>query len=99
MVVVKDGRLVAERYSPGFVKDMPLIGWSMSKSVTSALIGILVGQGKLDVKAPAPVPEWAGASDPRRAITLDHLLRMSPGLEWYEEYADHPSPTSIGCSS
>ncbi|MDD8026388.1 MAG: serine hydrolase [Acidobacteriota bacterium] len=90
VVVVKDGRLIAERYAPGFDKDTPLLGWSMSKSVTSALVGILVGRGKLDIRAPAPVPEWAGQSDPRRSITLDQLLRMSSGLEWYEEYADHP---------
>jgi CubicO group peptidase (beta-lactamase class C family) len=90
VVVVKDGRLLAERYAPGIAVDMPLIGWSMSKSVTSALVGILVGQGRLDVRAPAAVPEWSDPQDPRHAITLHQLLQMCPGLEWYEEYADHP---------
>jgi CubicO group peptidase (beta-lactamase class C family) len=86
IVVVYDGRLVAERYAPGFNKDMPLLGWSMSKSVTNALVGILVRNQSLDIKAPAPVAEWQQAGDPRREITLDQLLRMSAGLEFEERY-------------
>ncbi|UCD85469.1 MAG: serine hydrolase [Deltaproteobacteria bacterium] len=91
VVVVYDGRIVAERYAPGFSPDTPLIGWSMTKSVTSALAGILVGKGKLSVRERAPVPEWSAPDDPRRAITLDHLLRMSSGLEFLEEYESNPS--------
>lgn len=91
VVVVYDGHLIAERYSPGITKDTPLIGWSMTKSVTSALVGILVGQGKLSIKEPAPVPEWKEPGDPRSAITLDHLLRMSSGLKFVEEYEDNPA--------
>ena len=91
VVIVYDGHLVAERYSPGVSKDTPLIGWSMTKSVTSALVGILVGQGKLSIEEPAPVPEWKEPDDPRRAITLDHLLRMSSGLKFIEEYEDNPA--------
>jgi len=91
VVIVYDGHLVAERYSPGVSKDTPLIGWSMTKSVTSALVGILVGQGKLSIEEPAPVPEWKEPDDPRRAITLDHLLRMSSGLKFVEEYEDNPA--------
>jgi len=91
VVIVYDGYLVAERYSPGISKDTPLIGWSMTKSVTSALVGILVGQGKLSIEEPAPVPEWKEPDDPRRAITLDHLLRMSSGLKFVEEYEDNPA--------
>jgi hypothetical protein len=91
VVVVYDGHLVAERYSPGITKDTPLIGWSMTKSVTSALVGILVGQGRLSIEEPAPVPEWKEPGDPRRAITLDHLLRMSSGLKFLEEYEDNPA--------
>jgi CubicO group peptidase (beta-lactamase class C family) len=87
VVVVYDGRLVAERYAPDFDKDMPLMGWSMSKSVTNALVGILVGQGKLDIMKPAPVPEWQKEGDPRKRITLDQLLRMSSGLRFVEKYA------------
>ncbi|MES1217463.1 MAG: serine hydrolase, partial [Bacteroidota bacterium] len=57
-VVLYDGQIVAEKYAAGFDKNTGMIGWSMSKSITAALIGILVKQGKLNVDAPAPVPEW-----------------------------------------
>jgi len=87
VLIVYDGRLVAERYASGFHKDMPLLGWSMSKSVTNALVGILVKSGKLNIYAPAPVPEWQKQGDPRKKITLSQLLRMSSGLEFEEIYA------------
>ena len=90
VVVVVDGRIVAERYGEGITKDTPLLSWSMAKSFTNALVGILVKQGRLSIKGPAPVPEWAAAGDPRHAITLDQLLRMSSGLEWFEDYTEHP---------
>ena len=86
IVVVYDGRLVAERYAAGFHKDMPILGWSMSKSVTNALVGIQVKNRLLDIHAPAAVPEWQKPDDPRREITLDQLLRMSDGLEFEESY-------------
>ena len=87
VVVVYGGRLIAERYAPGFHKDMALLGWSMSKTVTNALVGILAGQKKLDIMKPAPVPEWQKDDDPKKKITLDELLRMSSGLEFQEVYA------------
>ena len=86
VAVVYEGQLIAERYAPGFGPGTPVLGWSMSKSVTNALVGILVGQGRLSVKAPAPVPEWRSPDDPRREITLDQLLRMSSGLAFEEIY-------------
>ena len=95
VAVVHDGRIIAERYAPGFSKHTPLTGWSMTKSVTNALVGILVGQGKLSLEAPAPVPEWAGADDPRRLITLDQLMRMSSGLAFDETYSDLTADVSI----
>ncbi|MCX6566082.1 MAG: serine hydrolase [Candidatus Aminicenantes bacterium] len=90
LLVLHDGCLVYEKYGPGITKDTRLLSWSTVKSVTSALVGILVGQGKLNLKDPAPVSEWAGGDDPRRTITLDQLMRMSSGLEWFEAYADRP---------
>ena len=90
VLVVYDGRVLAERYGPGIHKDTRLISWSMAKSITNALVGILVKQGRMNVKDPAPVPEWRSPDDPRHAITIDQLLRMSSGLEWYEAYAEHP---------
>ena len=95
VVVVYDGQIVAERYAPGFTRDTPLLGWSMTKSVTNALVGILVGQGKLAVDEPAPVPEWSGPDDPRGAITLDQMLRMSSGLEFGEIYEDPRSDVCL----
>ncbi len=86
VVVIYDGRLIAERYAPGFSARMPLLGWSMGKSVTNALVGILVKKGKLRLEDPAPVAEWRAAGDPRGAITLDQLMRMSSGLEFEEVY-------------
>ena len=78
VVVVKDGRVIAERYAPGVGVAAPLLGYSASKSFMNALVGILVREGKLNVHAPAPVAAWRG--DKRAAITLDNLLRMTSGL-------------------
>ncbi|MDO9514890.1 MAG: serine hydrolase [Syntrophales bacterium] len=86
VVVIYDGHLIAERYAPGFGPDTPLLGWSMAKSITNALVGILVREGALDIHKPAPVPEWQEPDDPRSAITLDQLLRMSSGLAFEERY-------------
>ena len=91
VIILYDGQIVAERYAPGITKDTRLIGWSMTKSVTSALIGILVRQGKLDINQPAPVPEWKVPGDPRGKITLDQLLHMNSGLVFQEEYEDNPA--------
>jgi len=91
VVVVYRGRIIGERYAKGFDASMPLLGWSMTKSVTHALVGIRVRQGKLDIHAPAPVPEWQSEGDPRGAITTDMLLRMSSGLEFHESYDEYTS--------
>jgi hypothetical protein len=80
VVIMQDGRVVAERYAPGYGSDTRMMGFSMTKSVTSALVGILVRQGRLRVDQPAPVEAWRGTGDPRGAITVDHLLRMTSGL-------------------
>ena len=84
VVVVYKGHIVAERYAPGFSHDTPLPGWSMSKSVASALTGILVGQGKISLDDTAAVPEWQGSDDPRGEITVNQLLHMSSGLKFSE---------------
>ena len=86
VVIVFKGHLIAERYAPEFDQDMPLLGWSMAKSVTNALVGVLVKQGKLDIHKAAPVSEWQISDDPRKKITLDQLLRMSSGLAFEEIY-------------
>jgi CubicO group peptidase (beta-lactamase class C family) len=81
VVIVHDGRVVAERYADGVGIDTPVHGWSATKSVNNALLGVLARQGKLKMEDPAPVAAWQATGDPRRAITLDHLLRMQSGLE------------------
>lgn len=84
VVVVYNNQIIAEKYSNGFHKDMPLLGWSMSKSITNALAGILVKRGKLDINKPVGIKEWQ--NDSRKEITLNNLLQMSSGLEWNEGY-------------
>jgi len=80
LLVVRGGRLVVERYALGFDANSRFRSWSMAKSVTNALVGILVRDGALSLDAPAPVPEWQSPEDPRHAITLRHLLQMTTGL-------------------
>lgn len=87
VVVLHGGRIVAERYAPGIGPDTPLPGWSMSKSVMNALVGVLVREGRLTVDAPVPIPEWSQPRDPRAAITWDQLLRMSSGLRLEDNQA------------
>lgn len=94
VVVAHDGRLVAERYAKGYAAETPMLSWSMAKSVTAALVGIEVSDGRLDLHARAPVPEWADPSDPRHAITLDQLLRMSSGIDFAEVYTATRSDVS-----
>ena len=86
VLVARDGRLIAERYAPGYGPATPMLSWSMAKSVTAALVGVEVGDGRLALRSPAPVPEWSSPADPRHGITLDQLLRMSSGLAFDETY-------------
>lgn len=78
VVIVHDGKVIAERYAAGIGVDTPLLGFSMTKSVVSALIGVMTQQGLTSPSLPAPVPEWRG--DTRREIEVGHLLRMTTGL-------------------
>ncbi|NJN22094.1 MAG: serine hydrolase [Leptolyngbya sp. RL_3_1] len=88
VAISQGGALIAERYAPGFTANLPLLGWSMTKSVVNALVGILVHQGQLALDQCALLPEWDTPEDPRRAITLDQLLRMRSGLQFEEVYSD-----------
>lgn len=95
VVVVYRGQVIAERYAPGFSADMPLPGWSMTKSVTAALIGMLVAKHTLSPNEAALLPEWRGSGDPRARITLDALLRMTSGLRFNEDYDDPLSDVAV----
>ena len=98
VVIVHRGRLVFERYDgllpqwdkPGkpVTVDTPLLSWSMAKSMLHAVVGMLVAEGNLSLGAPAQVPAWQAAGDPRAAITLQQLLDMSDGLDFNEVYED-----------
>lgn len=98
VVVIHQGELVAERYQGQLehfdrppdpvTAETPLLSWSMAKSMLHAVVGMLVADGRLDLDAPADVPEWSAPGDPRGAITLRHLLAMRDGLDWAEVYED-----------
>ncbi|WP_375404081.1 serine hydrolase domain-containing protein [uncultured Sphingomonas sp.] len=80
VVVLREGKVVAERYRDGFGPFTSNRTWSVAKSLTGAIIGIAQAQGAIDVARPAAIPEWATPGDPRAMITTDQLLRMTSGL-------------------
>ncbi|PND28873.1 serine hydrolase [Sinorhizobium sp. M4_45] len=86
IVVVRDGRLVAETYAAGFDRNTPLLGWSMTKSVTAAIIGRRIAEGRMDLTQTNLVTEWNG--DERARIKLTDLLAMQSGLDFNEDYGD-----------
>jgi CubicO group peptidase (beta-lactamase class C family) len=91
------GETIAERYGVqpanefepirSITSTSTLLSWSMAKSITHAAVGILVHDGRIEVDAPAAVPEWVGTD--KAAITLLHLLEMRSGLRFLEEYVVH----------
>jgi CubicO group peptidase (beta-lactamase class C family) len=83
LIIYKD-KIIAEKYAPGIDKNSKILGWSMTKSITATMFGILQRQGKIDIYKPAPIAEWA--SDERSKITINDLLHMNSGLEWEEDY-------------
>ena len=93
VLVIYDGNIVAEKYAPGFDKSKVMLGWSMSKSFTSAMIGILVKKNKLSVDAEAPVAAWANTK--KQKITLKHLLQQTTGLDYTEIYTRPSSVTKM----
>jgi CubicO group peptidase (beta-lactamase class C family) len=91
VIVLHNGQIVAEKYAPTFNENTKLLGWSMTKTVTNAIVGVLVKQGKLRIEEPAPITEWA--TDKRSKITLNNLMQASSGLAWEEVYGG-PSPAT-----
>jgi CubicO group peptidase (beta-lactamase class C family) len=80
VIIVKNGKIVAERYRPGFGIHSGYRTWSTAKSISAALLAIAAKQGLLDLDAPVNIPEWNYPGDPRQAITHKQLLWMSSGL-------------------
>jgi CubicO group peptidase (beta-lactamase class C family) len=84
VLVIYKNRIIAEKYAPGFTKNSVILGWSMTKSITGTLFGILEKQRRFDIYKPAPIAEWQ--NDNRKNITTNDLLHMNSGLEWDEYY-------------
>ena len=97
VVILKDGKIVGERYDPGFGPNIAARTNSMCKSLSATLVGAGVHKGLLDLQAPAPLAEWGRAGDPRGAITLDDLLRMASGL--YTTGDNNPQPELYGAGA
>jgi CubicO group peptidase (beta-lactamase class C family) len=95
VVVVKNNRVIAERYAPGFGIDTPLLSNSVAKSFSNALLGILVRQGRLRVDQPVGAPEWAKPGDPRGTITVEQLLQMRSGLDAEETESGFDASTQM----
>lgn len=93
ILVVYKGEIIAEKYAEGFDQNSPQMGWSMTKSLTNAFMGHLVLKGSLKMASNAAIWEWR--QDERKFITMDHLMRMSSGLQWKENYSGPSSATNM----
>jgi len=85
VIVIHKDQIIAEKYDTGFNKDSKILGWSMTKSITATMFGVLEKQGKYDIYKSAPIVEWR--NDKRKRITTNDLLHMNSGLEWEENYS------------
>lgn len=90
-MVVHKGIPVAEAYQPQYNEKTRFLSWSMAKSFTNTLAGIMVGEGKWDINLPVNIPEWQ--NDDRKNITLNHLMQMQSGLRWNEDYGNRSDVT------
>ncbi len=88
VIVMANGKIIAERYGPGFDEDSRFISWSVAKTITATLIGFMVSDGRLVLDDPAPVPSWQTPGNPNGTITLRDLIYMSSGLEHREGAED-----------
>ncbi len=93
VIVLYKGNIVGEQYAPGFDKHTVQLGWSVSKSLIGAMIGVLVKEGKLSVDDPAPVPEWKNTN--KEKITVKQLLQQTTGLDFKEDYANPSEVTNM----
>ena len=93
ILVVYKNKIIAEKYADGFDKNSKLLGWSMTKSITGTIFGILQSKGKLNVQEKASIQEWK--NDERSQITIHNLLQMNSGLEWDENYDEISDATKM----
>lgn len=85
LIVMQDGKIIAERYGAGIGPNTKLLSRSLGKTVTAALVGLMVSDGRLALDQPVPVAAWSEPGDPRGTITLRNLLQMASGLEHVED--------------
>lgn len=93
LLVAQGGHLVYERYAAGVQRSQPQLGWSMTKTLTALIAGLLHHDGRLALDAPVGLPQWAGT--PKAAITWRQLLNMAPGLRWDEGYGGDSDVTRM----
>lgn len=93
LLVMADGKIAAERYAAGYGPETRFVSWSMAKTVTAVMIGMLVADGRLRLDESAPVPQWQRPGDARGEITLRQLLQMRSGLR-HTEAGDPPYESS-----
>ncbi len=84
VIVMRGGRVITERYASGYHENTRFVSWSMAKSITAVMIGMLISDGRLRLDEPAPIPAWQRPGDPRGEITLRQLLQMRSGLRHAE---------------
>ena len=101
-VVTYKGRIIAEQYGEGITKDTPLESWSMGKSLTATMMGILIREGVYTLDQPAPIPEWQKEGDARANIKIQDILHMSSGLRFrapqdpdYDSTKGYPDHTYV----
>jgi len=84
VAVVYNNQLLGEHYLDGYDKSTRFHGWSMTKTVTGAMAGALVNEGRMNMKSPTGIPQWQ--DDDRKDITIENVFHMSSGLDWFENY-------------
>lgn len=92
-IVIYKNQIIAERYADGLDKNSKLLGWSMTKSITSTIFGVLQTQGKINIQDKAPIESWQ--NDERSEITIHNLLQMNSGLAWDENYEEISDATRM----
>jgi CubicO group peptidase (beta-lactamase class C family) len=94
-VLIKDGKLIFERYARGYTPETPLLLWSVSKSIGNTLLGIAVQEGKLNINDPASKYYSPLDKPGHKEIRVTDLLRMSSGISWSETYETSPLFSSV----
>jgi len=97
VLVLKNGELQGEAYADGITRSTPLLGWSMSKTLTAIMAGVLAKDGFWDLESSLPIESWKETE--KENITLENVLNMTTGLYWEEEYGKVSTATKMLYSS